>query len=59
MPFFEIEMLPAGEGDCLWIRYGDGGPDSQILIDCGTKGTYKELQKRVKQDPNRISNYSS
>jgi beta-lactamase superfamily II metal-dependent hydrolase len=52
-PFFEIEMLPAAHGDCLWIRYGDGGPVSQILIDCGTKGTYKELQKRVKGDSNQ------
>ena len=22
-PFFDIEMLPAGHGDCLWIEYGD------------------------------------
>jgi beta-lactamase superfamily II metal-dependent hydrolase len=50
-PFFEIEMLPAGHGDCLWIQYGEAGPTSRVLIDCGTDSTYPWLQKRVAQVP--------
>ena len=48
---FEIEMLPAREGDCLWIRYGDAKNPKQILIDGGRKATGKELLKRLKQLP--------
>jgi len=44
---FEIEMLPAREGDCLWIRYGKARPPKQILIDGGRAATYKELKKRL------------
>jgi beta-lactamase superfamily II metal-dependent hydrolase len=37
----KLEMLPAGHGDCLWIEYGDPGNPRRVLIDGGTKGTYK------------------
>lgn len=48
---FEIEMLPAREGDCLWIRYGDAKKPKQILIDGGRKATAKELLARFKDLP--------
>jgi hypothetical protein len=48
---FEIEMLPAREGDCLWIRYGDKKKPKQILIDAGRKATGKELLLRLKELP--------
>jgi beta-lactamase superfamily II metal-dependent hydrolase len=48
---FEIEMLPAREGDCLWIRYGDSKKPKQILIDAGRKATGKELRERFSQLP--------
>ncbi len=48
---FEIEMLPAREGDCLWIRYGDAKKPKQILIDGGRKATAKELLARFKLLP--------
>ena len=38
----KLEMLPAGHGDCLWIEYGDPGSPRRVLIDGGTKGTYKK-----------------
>lgn len=44
---FEIEMLPAREGDCLWIRYGDDEKPRQILIDGGRAATGKELKRRL------------
>jgi hypothetical protein len=36
-----LHMLPAGHGDCLWIEYGDPGNPRRVLIDGGTKGTYR------------------
>ena len=50
-PFLNIEMLPAGHGDCLWIEYGDGARRSRLLVDCGTESTYKPLKARVEKVP--------
>ena len=50
-PFFDIEMLPAGHGDCLWIEYGDGAASHRWLIDCGTQHTVKALLRRVEAVP--------
>jgi len=44
---FEVEMLPAREGDCLWIRYGSPTAPHQILIDTGRAATYKALRDRL------------
>lgn len=45
---FEIEMLPAREGDCLWIRYERADTPKQILIDAGRSATYKrDLRQRL------------
>ena len=49
--FFDIEVLPAGHGDCLWIEYGDGTATHRWLIDCGTQGTANELLHRVEAVP--------
>src|SRR5262245_3997147 len=45
---FTIEMLPAAEGDCLWIEYGDPKQPSRVLIDTGTPGNYRALARRIK-----------
>jgi hypothetical protein len=50
-PFFTIEALPAGHGDCLWIEYGDDGSTHRVLIDCGTQATSKALLARVDAMP--------
>ena len=43
-----IEMLPAGEGDCIFITIP--GPDIRILIDGGPKETYRNcLRERLLQ----------
>jgi len=44
---FEIEMLPAREGDCLWLRYGTNGNTRQILVDGGRAATAKHLKARL------------
>ena len=43
--FMNIEMLPAGHGDCLWIEYGQGDRSNLVLVDCGTDSTYKRVLK--------------
>jgi hypothetical protein len=43
-----IEMLPAGNGDALWIEYDDGARTRRLLIDGGTEGTWTEgLRSRI------------
>jgi hypothetical protein len=51
--FFDVEMLPAGHGDALWIEYGDGKDCCRWLVDCGTQQTAAHLMKRVEQVPER------
>lgn len=48
---FEIEMLPAREGDALWIRYGDPAAPYQVLIDGGRAGTYAQIKQRFAELP--------
>ncbi len=50
-PFFDIEVLPAGHGDSLWIEYGDAATTHRWLIDCGTQQTARHLLKRVEDVP--------
>src|SRR5438045_3719536 len=40
-------MLPAQQGDALWIEYGDLGSVHRILIDGGTSPTHKVLKERI------------
>jgi len=42
-----VEMLPAGNGDCLWIEYGSVSEVHRILIDGGRKSTYEHLRDRI------------
>ena len=43
-----IELIQAAQGDCIWIEYGtDADSLHRILIDGGTKGTYKHLVRGV------------
>ncbi|MDF1597636.1 MAG: hypothetical protein P1T08_16275 [Acidimicrobiia bacterium] len=47
MNLFRIEMLPAEEGDALWIEYGDPGKPRRMLIDAGVFGTYDAVKARI------------
>ena len=44
---FKIEMLPAANGDCLWIEYGTADAVHRILIDAGWHSTYEHLRNRI------------
>jgi beta-lactamase superfamily II metal-dependent hydrolase len=48
---FTIEMLPAVEGDALWVEYGDPNAPHRILIDGGYKTTYRVLMDRLDRNP--------
>jgi hypothetical protein len=45
-------MLPAAQGDALWIEYGDELDPTRVLIDGGTKGSWDEgLRVRIEGLP--------
>jgi hypothetical protein len=46
-----IEMLPAAEGDALFIEYGQPGRPRRILVDGGPARTYGALRSRILQLP--------
>jgi hypothetical protein len=43
-----ITMLPALEGDCLLVEYGNGTQSYYMVIDGGRKGTYDSLKAGLK-----------
>jgi hypothetical protein len=54
---FQIELLPAQRGDCLWITYGEAPALHHVIIDGGPIETAKdllpELERRIRQLPGR------
>ncbi len=49
---FDIDMLPAENGDCLWIEYGDPDAPRRILIDCGAPSAARVLSDRIAREAN-------
>ena len=47
---FDIHMLPADHGDCLWLTYGDAAKPRHLLIDAGTPGTWPRLRARIEEE---------
>lgn len=48
---FDVHMLPARHGDCLWVEYGSKDQPCRLLIDCGTGPTYAVLKDRIEALP--------
>jgi beta-lactamase superfamily II metal-dependent hydrolase len=46
-----IEMLPAAQGDALWIEYGSSTDVRRVLIDAGVRATYPAVKARAEQLP--------
>jgi hypothetical protein len=44
---FTIEMLPARQGDALWLEYGDAARPRRALIDAGTPSTWSSVRARI------------
>ena len=40
-------MLPAEEGDALWVEYGDPHKPRRMLIDAGVFGTYGAVKEKI------------
>ena len=49
--FFRIEMLPAYQGDALWIEYGTTDNTRRILIDGGPVKTYAAIESKLNNMP--------
>ena len=45
---FRLTVLPAEDGDCLLLTYGDAAPFRHILVDGGRGSTYALLKPRLK-----------
>lgn len=49
---FRITMLPAAQGDCLWVEYGSATKPKRILIDGGVHASEMVLRDRIERlDP--------
>jgi hypothetical protein len=49
-----IDMLPGGNGDALWIEYGQAASPRRLIVDGGTKGTWDDpngLRTRIEALP--------
>ncbi len=44
---FELSLLPAVEGDCLLLSWGDGTQRNHMVVDGGRASAYGHLQKRL------------
>jgi hypothetical protein len=46
-----LTMLPAGEGDALWLQWGPRGDQKQLIIDMGVHATGRAWCKRIEGMP--------
>jgi hypothetical protein len=51
MKIYQLEMLPAAEGDALLLTYGDSEHPRHVLIDGGRRSTYPLLRERILEIP--------
>jgi len=42
-----VTMLPARQGDAIWLRWGDAGTPHQLLVDMGTEEAGKLVRQRI------------
>ncbi len=48
---FDIELLPARNGDCLWLTYGEAADLHHVMIDCGSVAVAALARERVLSVP--------
>ena len=44
---FDVELLPARNGDCLWLTYGPHDAVNHVLVDCGSVEAATFARERV------------
>jgi beta-lactamase superfamily II metal-dependent hydrolase len=54
---YRIEMLPAHQGDCLWIEYGEPHEPHRVLIDGGVVASYGALREKIAALPERARRF--
>ena len=42
-----VTLLPARQGDAIWIRWGDANKPHQLLIDMGTEEVGKRIREQI------------
>ncbi len=47
----ELNLLPARQGDAIWIRWGDKDAPHQMLIDMGTEQIGKRIRNKIEALP--------
>lgn len=47
----EMTMLPARQGDAIWIRWGDEADPHQMMIDMGTEEIGEQVRQRIEALP--------
>src|SRR5690242_13906859 len=47
----ELRLLPARQGDAIWVRWGDPTAPRQLIVDMGTEGVGKQLRARIEALP--------
>lgn len=50
-PIFRISLLPARQGDCIWLEYGPPEHPYQVLIDGGVAETHSHILNRLQKLP--------
>jgi beta-lactamase superfamily II metal-dependent hydrolase len=43
----ELTLLPARQGDAIWLRWPDGSRMRQLIVDMGTPAIGKQIRKRL------------
>lgn len=46
---FQLELLPARQGDCLWLEYGLGNNRRVVIVDGGVNTTFTTLENRIER----------
>jgi beta-lactamase superfamily II metal-dependent hydrolase len=46
---FRVQMLPARQGDALWIEYGSDPDTRRILVDGGFRTTIRTVENRIRE----------
>jgi hypothetical protein len=48
---FRVVMLPANQGDCIWLEYGDADDPHRVMIDGGPTYARPEILERLPEGP--------
>ncbi|MFO1756567.1 MBL fold metallo-hydrolase [Pseudomonas aeruginosa] len=56
---FSIQMLPAREGDAIWVRWGEEEAPYQMLVDTGTEEVGRVLSQKIGALPESQRNFEA